>query len=387
MKLLINSRVRGGNMNEEKPVEIAAMIEEKKEQNNVLQSQSDGKQAFCVALPITGGRPLKMTGDNPHDFISFLKDSSVAWLNFPVKNIKKDAEIIGMSLGFSSSLVPILLSGYLSAYEDRDTEMGLMLPAVAVKKFDVLISPILILIRKDLIVTIHEDNVNRLIRLSRYADAFMRKIKPNLIQEDKLTIILTRLIDENINRNFDHLRQIESQGGELSKILMDPMMPRGMIAPEIHNMKYAIITYLDTLWATLDVVNSLRHGDAELMSDSPKLLARVGILSDDVNRHIALSEHMSDVLASGLEVLQSIYNNQLQILNNRLALVMTWLTILGTAVLVPNTIATILGNTAFNMGTQDRGWYLALLVFSTIIATWAAYWWIKKKGLMPIKVE
>jgi len=374
-------------MNEEKPVEITAIIEEKKEQNNVLQSQSDGKQAFCVALPITGGRPLKKTGDNPHDFISFLKDSSVAWLNFPVKDIKKDAEIIGMSLGFSSSLVPTLLSGYLSAYEDRDTEMGLMLPAVAVKKFDVLISPILILIRKDLIVTIHEDNVTRLIRLSRYADAFMRKIKPNLILEDKLTIILTRLIDENINRNFDHLRTIEAQGDELSKILMDPMMPRGMIAPEIHNMKHALISYMDTLWATLDVVNSLRHGDAELISDSPKLLARVGILSDDVNRHIALSEHMSDVLASGLEVLQSIYNNQLQILNNRLALVMTWLTILGTAVLVPNTIATVLGNTAFNMGQEDRGWYLALLFSSTIIATYAAYWWIKKKGLMPIKVD
>jgi magnesium transporter len=193
-------------MNEEKPVEIIAIIEEKKEQNNVPQQQSDSKQAFCVALPITGGRPLKLTGDNPHDFISFLKDSSVAWLNFPVKDIKKDGEIIGMSLGFSSSLVPTLLSGYLSAYEDRDTEMGLMLPAVAVKKFDVLISPILILIRKDLIVTIHEENVNRLIRLSRYADAFMRKIKPNLILEDKLTIILTRLIDENINRNFDHLQ-------------------------------------------------------------------------------------------------------------------------------------------------------------------------------------
>jgi magnesium transporter len=162
-----------------------------------------------------------------------------------------------------------------------------------------------------------------MIRLSRYADAFMRKIKPTLIQEDKITIILTRLIDENINRNFDHLRQIEAQGDELSKILMDPLMPRAMIAPEIHNMKHALISYMDTLWATLDVVNSLRHGDAELITDSPKLLARLGILSDDVNRHIALSEHMSDVLASGLEVLQSIYNNQLQILNNRLALVMT----------------------------------------------------------------
>jgi magnesium transporter len=370
-------------MNDEKPVQINAMIEEKKEPNTSSVPPSDSKQAFCVALPISGGRPLKLMGDNPHDFISFLKDSSVAWLNFPVKDIKKDAEIISMSLGFSSSLVPTLISSYLSAYEDRDTEMGLMLPAVAVKKFDVLISPILILIRKDLIVTIHEDNVNRLVRLSRYADAFMRKIKPNLILEDKLTIILTRLIDENINRNFDHLRQIESQGDELSKILMDPMMPRGMIAPEIHNMKHALISYMDTLWATLDVVNSLRHGDAELMSDSPKLLARVGILSDDVNRHIALSEHMSDVLASGLEVLQSIYNNQLQILNNRLAFVMTWLTILGTAVLVPNTIATVLGNAAFEMGPQDKGWYLLLIVLSTIIATWAAYWLINKKGMMP----
>lgn len=371
-------------MNEEK--QINPVLEEKKEPV-ILQSASESNQAFCVALPLSGGRPLKLTGSNPHDFITFLKDSSVAWLNFPVKDIKKDPEIIAMSLGFSSSLVPTLLSSYLSAYEDRDTEMGLMLPAVAVKKFDVLISPILMLIRKDLIVTIHEDNVTRMVRLSRYADAFMRKIKPNLALEDKLTIILTRLIDENINRNFDHLRQIESQGDELSKILMDPLMPRGIIAPEIHNMKHALISYMDTLWATLDVVNSLRHGDAELITDSPKLLARVGILSDDVNRHIALTEHMSDVLASGLEVLQSIYNNQLQILNNRLALVMTWLTILGTAVLVPNTIATVLGNAAFDMGPQDRYWYLGLIISSTAISTWAAYWWINRKNLMPKVVE
>ncbi len=373
-------------MNEEKPVQTNTLVEEKKESCPIPQTPSDSKKAFCVALPVSGGRPLKLLGDNPHDFIPFLKDSSVAWLNFPVKDIKKDAEIIAMSLGFSSSLVPTLLSSYLSAYEDRDTEMGLMLPAVNVKKFDVLISPLLMLIRKDLIVTIHEDNVTRLVRLSRYADAFMRKIKPNLVLEDKLTIILTRLIDENINRNFDHLRQIEAQGDELSKILMDPLMPRGMIAPEIHNMKHALISYMDTLWATLDVVNSLRHGDAELMTDSPKLLARMGILSDDVNRHIALSEHMSDVLASGLEVLQSIYNNQLQLLNNRMALVMTWLTILGTAVLVPNTIATVFGNSAFDMGPQDRGWYLLLIFSSTIIATWGSYLFFKKKGLMP-KVE
>ncbi len=362
-------------------------IEQKKEPTAVTLPQSNGICAFCVALPVSGGKPLKLTGDNPHDFLQFLKDSSVAWLNFPVKDIKKDAEIIAMSLGFSSTLVPTLFSGYHSAYEDRDTELGLMLPAVAVKKFDVLISPILILIRKDLILTMHENNVNRLVRLSRYADAFMRKIKPTLINEDKITIILTRIIDENINRNFDHLREIEAQGDELSKILTDTMTPRGLIGPEIYNMKHALISYMDTLWATLDVVNSLRHGDAELISDSPKLLARLGILSDDVNRHIALSEHMSDVLASGLEVLQSIYNNQLQILNNRLALVMTWLTILGTAVLVPNTLATVFSNPAYEMGPKDKVGYTIMLIAATIFSTWIAYWWIKKKGLLPFKVD
>jgi len=47
-------------------------------------------------------------------------------------------------------------------------------------------------------------------------------------------------------------------------------------------------------------------------------------------------------------------------------MIMTYFTILGTAVLVPNTLATVFGNSAFNMGHQDIGWYTALLVMSTI---------------------
>jgi hypothetical protein len=56
-------------------------------------------------------------------------------------------------------------------------------------------------------------------------------------------------------------------------------------------------------------------------------------------------------------------------------------------VLVPNTLATILGSSAFDLGPDDRLWYLALLFASTVISTWAAYWWIKKKGLLPFKVD
>jgi magnesium transporter len=117
------------------------------------------------------------------------------------------------------------------------------------------------------------------------------------------------------------------------------------------------------------------------------LLEQIGLLAENVRQQIGLAEQLSEVLASGLEVLQSIYNNQLQVLNNRMAMIMTYLTILGTAVPVPNTLATIFGNSAFAMTPSDRGWYIALLVVSTIIATWLAFWWAKRSGWFPRKMD
>ena len=127
-----------------------------------------------------------------------------------------------------------------------------------------------------------------------------------------------------------------------------------------------------------------RHPDLERRAE---LLDQVGALAEDVNRQIELSEHLSDVLSSGLEVLQSIYNNQLQVLNNKLALVVTYLTIIGTALLVPNTLATVLGNPAFNMGASDRGWFIILLVGSTIVATIGSFWWVRKFGWIPRRAD
>jgi magnesium transporter len=154
------------------------------------------------------------------------------------------------------------------------------------------------------------------------------------------------------------------------------------IGRDIYNLKHALITYLNTLWRTLDVLHSLRYGDAELVSDNPKTLAQIGLLVEDVNRQISLSEHMSEVLASGLEVLQALYNNQLQLLNNRMALTMTWLTILGTAVLVPNTIATVFGF-ALGLDTETLVWTMAVLALATLNATYLAYWWVMRWAKLP----
>ena len=132
----------------------------------------------------------------------------------------------------------------------------------------------------------------------------------------------------------------------------------------------------------MDVLHSLRFGYVELISEDAKMLSQIQLLVEDVNRQIGLSEHMSEVLASGLEVLQTLYNNQLQVLNNRMALTMTWLTILGTAVLVPNTLATIFGF-VFNVTTAWLVWTLSVMGFATVASTYLAYWWVRKWAKLP----
>ncbi|MFH1013439.1 MAG: CorA family divalent cation transporter, partial [Thermoplasmatota archaeon] len=234
---------------------------------------------------------------------------------------------------------------------------------------------------------INPKEVIRLQKIYRNDENFMKKNRPETPWNDKLTILLTRIMDENNEKNFTGLRMIEEEGDELGKYMIDVKAPRTKIGDDIYRMKHALITYLNMLWASWDVVNSLRYGDAELISDNQKLLQRIGILGDDINRQISLSEHMSEVLASGLEVLQTIYNNQLQMLNNRLALLVGYLTIIGTALLVPNTIATVAGNQMFLFTSKDAGWYISLILGSTVVSTIVAWWAVKKVGLLPKRVD
>jgi magnesium transporter len=339
-------------------------------------------RAICVSLPHSG-KPVKVVGNSPTEFISTLQDSTLAWLNFTVDDLEKDGSDIAVRLGFSASLISAVMKGYYAAFEDRDTEMAIMVPAVRITGLDLKSFPLILLVRKDLIVTIHSCEVERLILFSRYADSFLRKLPLEMDQSDKLTMMLVRILDENNSYNFEHLREIEEQSDQMSEMLLDPNAPRIEIGKNIYKMKHTLISYLNTLWRTQDVLHSLRYGDAELVSDNAKSLAQIGLLVEDVNRQISLSEHMSEVLASGLEVMQALYNNQLQILNNRMALTMTWLTILGTAVLVPNTLATIFGFVFNDISLELLIWSMSVMSVATVGATYLAYWWVKRWIHLP----
>jgi len=342
---------------------------------------SKAARGVCVALPASG-KPLRIYGDSPTEFLSTIQGASLSWVDFTLGDLRGEGEAIAASLGFSTSLVSTMINERYSSFEDRDTELGVMVPAVKISKLDVQAFPLVILVRKNLIVTMHSAEIVRLVLFSRYADSYLRKLPASMPVDEKRTMMLARILDENNSKNFENLREIEEHADEMSELLMDPQAPRMTVGRQIYEMKHALISYLNTLWRTVDVLHSLRHGDAILVADNPKVLAKIGLLESEVNRHIALAEHMSEVLASGLEVLQALYNNQLQVLNNRMALTMTWLTILGTAVLVPNTLATVFGSLV-GIDSDLMFWYLAILVLSTINATYLAYWWVRRWVNLP----
>jgi magnesium transporter len=348
------------------------------------------KHWFCVSLS-ADGKVTMQDADSPECFLKDLQDSLLAWVDYRTADFEKDVRRGAATLGFSTQLVDALVDNPRLLYEDYAVETGIKLPSIQIRlndEIDVQSHPTLLLLRSNFILTVHPILVDRrFTRLRRYSETIFKKVPMDICAEDKLTMLLIRIVDQNNDRNFEHLRQIEGRGDDLNRILMDPQTPRALLGPQIYNMKHALITYLDALWETVDVLHDLRYGDAELLTNDPSLLNRVGYLADDVSRQIGLAEHMSDVLASGLEVLQTIYNNQLQAMNNRMAYLMTYLTVLGTAVLVPNTLATIFGNSAFAMGPQDIGWYVTMLVGATLLATVLAFWWVRKSGFIPKKMD
>jgi magnesium transporter len=343
------------------------------------------EKGFCAILQ--GAETKRKASRNVADFLDMITTAQVAWIDFVVDDFENEIYKIAKSLGFSELLVRNLLKDPKGGYEDFENEMGVLLPAIYMDGFEVKLNTLLILIRDKVIVTLHTTEVKRFFRVRRYAETLLRKIPSKKPQNDKITLLLIRIIDENNSKNFDYLRGIEEQGDRLSKELADPMTSRSIIGPKIYDMKHALIVYLGGLWATVDTLNALRYGDAELLTDDPKILNRINALISEVNSHIGLAEHLSEVLASGLEVLQSIYNNQLQVLNNRLALLVAYLTIIGTALLVPNTIATVAGTSVFEFAPSDAPWYIGALLAATVLATAFSWWAVKRLGLLPSSAE
>jgi magnesium transporter len=321
-------------------------------------------------------------------------------VDYITDDLDRDLPIVAAQLGFSENFISHLSGANQLNYQDFDSELFMRVPAIQIRGNDVKAYPLVFMIKRNIVFTVHVRLVDkRFIRLRRYSEVIMRKVPVDATPDGKLTILMTRIIDANNDSNFRHLRVIEEFGDDLNRDLMDPDTDRTQLAPKIYDMKHALIVYMNALWDSVDVLHTIRYGDAELLTDDEKILNRVSVLVDEVKSQLALSEHMSEVLASGIEATQSIYNNQLTIsnnqltiannqltkLNNRFALLAAYLAVVGTALLIPNTIATMLGNAVWVYGPQDLPLYLALIVGATLAGSLVMWLWIRNQNFLKEK--
>jgi len=355
------------------------------------------KRWFCISLECSG-KTFKQEAESPTAFLEKVNQSMVAWIDYTTDDPMKDLPAAAAQMGFSETFISNLSCCDQLNYQDFDNEMWMSFPSVQIRGTEVKAYPLLVLIRKNIVFSVHTRLIDkRFIRLRRYSEAILRKIPIDIKPEDKLTILLSRIIDANNDSNFRHLRVIEEFGDELNRDLMDQQTDKSQLGPKIYEMKHALIIYMNALWESVDVLQAIRYGDAELLTDEPKVVNLFSIMVDQVKSQIGLSEHMSEVLASGIEATQAIYNNQLTIANNRLTIsnnqltvmnnrfakLAAYLTVVGTALLIPNTIATILGNAVWVYGPQHLPLYLLLMIGATVSGSVYMWFWISKKGLLP----
>jgi len=354
------------------------------------------KKWFCMGLE-PSGKTFKQEADSPTNFIDILNTSTVAWVDYITDDPMKDLPAIATQMGFSEGFISNLTCCDQLNYQDSDTEMWLSFPSIQIRGTEVKAYPLIVLIRKNLVFTIHVRLVDkRFIRLRRYSETILKKIPIDSTPEDRLTILLSRILEANNDSNFRHLRVIEEFGDELNRDLMDQTTDKAMLGPKIYTMKHALIIYLNALWESVDVLQAIRYGDAELLTDDQKIVDLFAAMVEQVKSQIGLSEHMSEVLASGIEATQAIYNNQLTIannqltisnnqltiFNNRLAKLVAYLTIIGTALLIPNTIGTILGNSVWVYGPESLWLYLFLMVGTTLFGSLLMWYWVKRNRLL-----
>ena len=270
----------------------------------------------------------------------------------------------------------LLLSGYVTAYEDAGDTLGIMLPFIVTGDSRTQTSPVLIFMKKDLIVTIHDDYGGKITKLYNYSNSLMRKLPKEPEQwADRQTILLFRLMDEVSETNFSTLRTIVEQAEQLEIDLAGSRQTDRDIGFELSNMKRSLLTYLNAVWATHDTVRNVKFGDPDMLTDDDDILEKFEVILGRLDRQIQMAENVMEIISTGVTIIQAETTNKLTKL-------IVWLTVAATAVLVPNTIATIFGIPDLQISWT---WIIPILILSTLFSVIVTYRWTNQFRVNPFR--
>ena len=306
-----------------------------------------------------------------------LSIGNLTWIECVVDDIVDETPKILEKLNIKMD-PKILLSGYVTAYEDVGDTLGIMLPFIVTGDSRTQTSPILIFMKKDLIVTIHDDYGGKITKLYNYSTSLMRKLPKEPDQwADRQTILLFRLMDEVSETNFSSLRTIVEQAEQLEIDLAGSRQSDRDVGYELSNMKRSLLTFLNAVWATHDTVRNVKFGDPDMLTDDDDILEKFEVILGRLDRQIQMAENVMEVISTGVTIIQTETSNKLTKL-------IVWLTVAATAVLVPNTIATIFGIPDLQISWI---WVIPILVISTFISAFITYRWTKQWRVNPFRTQ
>ena len=321
------------------------------------------------------GIPFKKESIPLEDAAKRVSDGTFTWIECVVDDIVNETPKILQKLEINMD-PSLLLSGYVTAYEDVGDTLGIMLPFIVTGDSRTQTSPVLIFVKKDLIVTIHDDYGGKITKLYNYSTSLMRKLPKEQEQwADRQTILLFRLLDEVSETNFSILRTIIEQAEQLEIDLAGSRQTDRDVGFELSNMKRSLLTFLNAVWATHDTVRNVKYGDPDMLTDDDDILEKFEVILGRLDRQIQMAENVMEVIATGITVIQTETSNKLTKL-------IVWLTVAATAVLVPNTIATIFGIPGLEFSWS---WIVPILLISTIISAVVTYRWTKQFRVNPFR--
>ena len=138
-------------------------------------------------------------------------------------------------------------------------------------------------------------------------------------------------------------------------------------------MKRSLLSFLNAVWATHDTVRNLKYGDPDMLTDDDDILEKFEVILATLDRQIQMAENVMEVISTGITVIQTESTNQLTKL-------IVWLTVAATAVLVPNTLATIFGIPGLELSYV---WVIPVLIFATALSSIITFRWTKQYRILP----
>ena len=323
------------------------------------------------------GVPFKKESITLEDAVAeyVVESGTLTWIECVVDDIVNETPGILEKLKIDMD-PSVLLSGYITAYEDIGDTLGIMLPFIITGDSRTQTTPILIFMKKDLIVTIHDDYGGKIAKLYNYSNSLMRKLPKESEQwADRQTILLFRLMDEVSETNFSILRTILEQAEQLELDLSGSRQTDRNVSDELSNMKRSLLTFLNAVGATHDTVRNVKYGDPDMLTDDDDILEKFEVILGRLDRQIQMAENVMEIISTGVTVIQTETSNKLTKL-------IVWLTVAATAVLVPNTIATVLGIPDLNVSLT---WVVPILIISTVISAVVTYRWTKQWRVNPFR--